>query len=67
MALHNFGADRAMVPIQLEDAPEGSTLVDLLDGLSVHELDPKGRLEINLDGYGYRWLRLLRPGDDPII
>ncbi|BCI55336.1 alpha-amylase [Mycolicibacterium litorale] len=67
VALHNFGPDRCMVPIQIEDAPEGSTLVDLLDGLSVHELDPKGRLEIGLDGYGYRWLRLLRPGDDPII
>jgi trehalose synthase len=67
VALHNFGADRCMVPIQIADAPEGSTLVDLLDGLSVHELDAKGRLEIGLDGYGYRWLRLMRPGDDPII
>ena len=45
----------------------GSKLVDLLDGLSEHELDGKGRTEVTLEPYGYRWLRLLRPQDDPII
>ncbi|MFY9916930.1 MAG: trehalose synthase, partial [Mycobacterium sp.] len=67
VALHNFGSDSAMVPIELEDAPPGSKLVDLLDGLSEHELDGKGRIEMSLAPYGYRWLRLLRPQDDPII
>jgi trehalose synthase len=67
VALHNFGADSGIVPIQLEDVPEGCILVDLLDGLSEHKLDAKGRTELGLEAYGYRWLRLRRPEDEPII
>jgi hypothetical protein len=67
VALHNFGADSCMVPVQLEDVPPGCILVDLLDGLSEHELDAKGRNELGLEAYGHRWLRLLRPEDQPII
>jgi len=67
VALHNFGADGCLVPIQLTDVPKGAKLVDLLDGLSEHELDGQGRVELDLDAYGYRWLRLVRPGDEPII
>ena len=55
------------MPIQLEDVPAGSVLVDLLHGLVEHELDAEGRVELGIDGYGYRWLRLRRPDDDPII
>ena len=65
VALHNFGADSCIVPIELEDVPPGSILVDLLDGLSEHELDAKGRIELGLEAYGYRWLRLLRPRGPP--
>ena len=67
VALHNFGADSAIVPIRLADVPPGSVLVDLLHGLDEHELDSKGRIEVGIDGYGYRWLRLRRPEDQPII
>ena len=67
VALHNFGPDSCIVPIQLEDVPPGCILIDLLDGLSEHALDAKGRIEIGLEPYGYRWLRLRRPEDDPII
>jgi trehalose synthase len=67
VALHNFGADSGIVPIQLEDVPEGCILVDLLDGLSEHKIDAKGRTELGLEAYGYRWLRLRRPEDGPII
>jgi hypothetical protein len=67
VALHNFGAEGSIVPIQLEDAPPGSILIDLLDGLTEHKLDTQGRIELDLQPYGYRWLRLLRPEDDPII
>ena len=67
VALHNFGAEGAIVPIQLEDAPPGSILIDLLDGLTEHKLGAQGRIELDLEPYGYRWLRLLRPEDDPII
>jgi len=67
LALHNFGDEGCLVPIELEDAPAGSVLVDLLDGLTEYPLDSAGRAELSLDAYGYRWLRVLRPGDDPII
>jgi trehalose synthase len=67
VALHNFGADRCIVPIRLEGLPAGSTLVDLLHGLAEHKVDSEGRIDVGLDGYGYRWLRLRRPEDQPII
>jgi len=31
------------------------------------KLDVDGRIDLHLEAYGYRWLRLLRPGDVPII
>jgi trehalose synthase len=67
VALHNFGADSALVPVQLDEVPAGSVLIDLLDGRSEHPLDAQGRVEMELGPYGYRWLRLRRPQDPPII
>ena len=67
VALHNFGADSCIVPVQLEGVPSGSILVDLLDGLTEHELDSVGRVDVDLEGYGHRWLRLRRPEDEAII
>ncbi|KUI05916.1 alpha-amylase family protein [Mycobacterium sp. IS-3022] len=66
VALHNFGAEACIVSIELDEAPE-CRLVDLLDGLSEHRLDNKGRIEVGMEPYGYRWLRLLGTGDPPII
>jgi hypothetical protein len=34
------------------------TLVDLLRNDRPLELDDRGRCEVTLEGYGYRWLRL---------
>ena len=67
VALHNFGAESCIVPIELPDLPEGSILVDLLDGLTTHELRAEGRIELELEGYGHRWLRVLRPDGHPLI
>lgn len=67
LALHNFAADGYIVPVQLDDVPAGSVLVDLLDDLQQFEFDDDGRAELDLEGYGYRWLRVLRPGEVPII
>jgi trehalose synthase len=67
VALHNFGAEGAIVPVRLDGTPSGSVLVDLLDDLSEHELDAKCSVDIGLEPYGYRWLRLRRPDDQPII
>ena len=66
-ALHNFGSDSCIVAIELENTPPGSILVDLLDGLAEIALDAHGRVEIHLEPYGYRWLRVERPEDEPIV
>ena len=67
VALHNFGAEAAVVAVQLDDVPPESILVDLLDGRSEHALNASGGAEFALDAYGFRWLRLVRPDDVPII
>jgi trehalose synthase len=67
VALHNFGAEGCIVPVRLDGTPSGSVLVDLLDDLSEHELDAKSSVDIGLEPYGYRWLRLRSPDDQPII
>ncbi len=56
--LHNLSADRFTVPLEIEGADARCRLVDLLqDGVTA--LDEKGRAELTLDGYSYRWLRLM--------
>jgi trehalose synthase len=67
VALHNFGSDGCIVPIEIENVPPGSILVDLLGGLAEIALDAHGRVEIHLEPYGYRWLRVKRPEDEPIV
>lgn len=67
VGLHNFSADGCLVPVQLDDVPAGCTLVDLLHGRTEFPLDDHGRIELPLEPYGYRWLRLLQPGDVPIV
>ena len=66
-ALHNFAADSCLVPIEIDDLPPGSILVDLLNDLTEIPLDAHGRVEIDLEPYGYRWLRVKRPEDEPIV
>ena len=66
-ALHNFRPDSCLVAIEIDGLPTGSILVDLLNDLTEIALDPQGRVEIDLEPYGYRWLRVKRPEDEPII
>ena len=66
-ALHNFGADGCLVTIEITGLPTGSILVDLLNGLTEIPLDAAGRVEVDLEPYGYRWLRVKRPEDEPIV
>jgi trehalose synthase len=62
VAVHNLSAEPATVPLQLDGADASVRLVDLLVDGSV-ALDDRGRAEVALDGYGHRWLRVVRPGD----
>jgi len=62
VALHNLGPEPLSVPLSLPDAAEGSRLVDLLaDGST--DLGRGGTADLHLPAYGYRWLRVLAPGD----
>lgn len=60
VCLHNLAEDPRAVAIAL-DEPEGTVALDLLDGHSLALED--GRLALTLEGWGYRWYRLHRPGD----
>ena len=52
---------RSIVPLTLDDLDPGTVLLDLLaDGSA--EPDEKGRVELTLGAYGYRWLRVTPPG-----
>jgi trehalose synthase len=61
VVLHNFGAHPADVSLAL-GAPEGSRLTDLFSGDSL-VLDDRGRSDVALDGYGFRWLRIVQLAD----
>ena len=58
VAVHNLSPDRCTVPLRLEGCDPGCRLVDLLqDGAT--ELGPDGGVELAMEGYGYRWLRVV--------
>ncbi|GAA3642191.1 alpha-amylase family protein [Microbacterium awajiense] len=62
IAVHNFADAPATTRFAVADEPEGATLVDLL-GAERIEIGTKGRVELEVAAYGYRWLRVSRPGD----
>ncbi|MDP9394204.1 MAG: hypothetical protein M3Q27_08085 [Actinomycetota bacterium] len=62
VAVHDLGRETVTVPLPLTDCDSSVRLVDLLsDG--VWRPDDRGSVEVPVDGYGYRWLRVVRPGD----
>jgi glycosidase len=61
VTLHNSAAGPVTVPLTLEGLEPGTTLVDLLTAGSA-EPDQRGRVELDLGAYGYRWLRVTPPG-----
>jgi hypothetical protein len=63
VAMHNFAGDPANVRFELPDATDQHRLVDLLvDGVTLRP-DAAGVIEMAMDGYGYRWFRVLEPED----
>ncbi|EMY34500.1 alpha amylase catalytic subunit [Arthrobacter crystallopoietes BAB-32] len=63
IAVHNFGPDNAKVPLTFKDAGPQARLQDLL-GADHLELDNDGGVQLELSGYGFRWLRLLSRGEE---
>jgi trehalose synthase len=62
VGLHNLGPEPRTVTLELDDCDPGGRLVDLLRD-DVTPVGEGGQVEFRLDGYGHRWLRLLRAGD----
>ena len=66
ITLHNLAAEPVLVPLKLEDLAPETRLVDLLqDGKCVVGED--GTVEVELDGYGYRWLRVSLPNSRRLL
>jgi trehalose synthase len=61
IALHNFTPETVTVPLTIDGANGDTRLVDLLDE-EVSMTDSNGNVKLDLDAYGYRWLRVLDPG-----
>jgi glycosidase len=59
VALHNLAPDPVVARVDLgPDLPEDPRFLDLFDADGeVHELEGRD-LELKLEGYGYRWIRL---------
>ena len=66
VALHNLGPEPLTVPLLLPDLDTEVELVDLL-GQGAVTCDERGAVEVALDGYGYRWLRVVAPGARRLI
>jgi len=60
IAVHNLSPEPLAVPLRVADLEGGAELVDLLER-GTTQLDKNGYAEILLDGYGFRWLRIVRP------
>lgn len=61
VAVHNLSGEGTQVGFTIDDLPTGTTLVDILGDERVPMAD--GRVELVLDGYGFRWLRVQHPED----
>ncbi|GIG20871.1 alpha-amylase [Cellulomonas chitinilytica] len=66
ITLHNLSDQPVMVPLRLDDCDDTVALVDLLrDGSCTVAKD--GRADIELGGYGYHWLRVVREDDRRLL
>jgi glycosidase len=60
VAVHNLGTERLVARVDLDGCEDCVVADDLLEGHR-QDLDGTG-LDVSLDRYGYRWLRLVREG-----
>ncbi|SFP40699.1 trehalose synthase [Geodermatophilus dictyosporus] len=66
VAVHNLGPEPRVVPLTLEGCDPSHRLEDLL----VTQTTPVGEggtVELTLDGYGYRWLRVVAEGSRRLL
>lgn len=66
VALHNLGPEPASVPLVVPGCDEGTQLIDLLVDRAL-TTDDHGAVEIPLEGYGFRWLRVAAPDERRLV
>ena len=62
IAVHNFASVPATVTLPLGEVVEDARLSDLLSD-TVVPIDDRGRAEVEVAAYGYRWFRIVDPRD----
>jgi glycosidase len=66
VAVHNLGAEPRTVPVTLEGCDSSHRLEDLLQ-TGHTQLSEKGEAELALEGYGFRWLRVVAEGSRRLV
>jgi trehalose synthase len=66
VAVHNLGAEPCTVPLRLDGCDASHRLEDLLQECTT-PLSDDGRAELPLEGYGYRWLRVVAEGSRRLL
>ncbi|MGY1807844.1 alpha-amylase family protein [Blastococcus sp. SYSU D00669] len=66
VAVHNLGAEPRTVPLVLDGCDASHCLEDLLRDCTT-PLSDEGAAELQLDGYGYRWLRVVAEGSRRLL
>ena len=61
VAVHNLAAEPCEVRVDLDAVDDGARLDDLLDERPAFETLDGKTVELTLEGYGYRWFRLIPP------
>ena len=56
LLLHNLSPDALAVHVKLDDVEEDHEFVDVLNG-GEWSVGPGGAMTVELDGFGYRWLK----------
>ncbi len=69
VALHNLAPEPVTVPLELHDCSDEGAPVQLVDLLETGEtaVDERGRVELELPGYGYRWLRVVHATERRLV
>jgi trehalose synthase len=67
LAVHNLGPDSCVVTLTVDDPPEGGVLRDVLDSDDDVTIGQGGRVELAVEGYEGRWLRVLAPGEECFV
>ena len=66
VAVHNLSPEAVEVPLRIDGCGDDHQLMDLLQDGELRP-DAKGQVDVRLDGYGYRWLRVVAPGSRRLI